>query len=105
MFILVDYLPEMQKQIEDNIVGWMGWCLEITQFTIQLLEELEIAAFFFIGPEVWLQKQTKSTYLTNPQFTPIHFKRLVGTAQTLSGLRKQEPFPEELKFFLCAFEM
>lgn len=40
--ILVEnLLPDMRKQTEDNIVGWLGQPFEIIQVAIQFFEELK----------------------------------------------------------------
>lgn len=40
--ILVGNLPDVKKEIEDNVVGWMGLCFDIVQVATQFFEELKI---------------------------------------------------------------
>lgn len=41
IFILAEnLLPDVKKQIEDNVVGWVGQSLDILQVATQYFEEL-----------------------------------------------------------------
>lgn len=38
-------LPDIKKQIEHNVVGWLGQLLDIIQVTTQLFEKLKTVLF------------------------------------------------------------
>ena len=40
-----DLLPCVKKQIEDNVIGWLGQPLEAIQVAMQFSEELKTAVF------------------------------------------------------------
>ena len=39
-------LPDIKKQIEDNVVGWLGQCLNIIQVCTQFFERLKTTVLF-----------------------------------------------------------
>lgn len=39
--ILAEVLPDVKKQVADNVVGWLGQCLDIYLVATQFFEELK----------------------------------------------------------------
>ena len=79
--LVEDLLADIKKQIEHNVVGWLGQLLDIIQVTTQFFEKLTTNSFSCIcltnlvitRTEMWLQKKFKAhlPFLPTPKPPPF----------------------------------